>query len=959
MDEDRIFQQRKEKVINFLKVKYNYLAYLVLAVIVFIAVWIRTRNLPGLRDVTTGGWTLGPDLDPFLFMRWSDYIVQHGSLMSWDFMRYVPIGFETRYELTFLPYLMAWFHKVFYAMGVTVSVEHSAVLFPVFMFALTVVAFFFLVRKIFSGSLNPLKSNIIALIASFFLSVLPVILPRTIAGIPEKESAGFFFLFLTFYLFLSAWKARRMVPMVILSVLSGVATAMMALIWGGVVYIFVTFGIALFVSFIIGQLNKQRFYAGVLWLASSFFLMGLGSSRYTLSNLITSTTTGIPILVLVFFAVQLAIFETPIRKYFNSPWISKVPKPIVAMAAVILLGGILLSIIFGMGFITHKISDVTSLLITPISDRLGVTVAENRQPYFGEWASSFGPYIAGIPIFFWLFFLGSIYLFYNLLASLNKRSRILATVGYTVFLIALIFSRYSPSSMFNGTNGISLLFYILGVLVLMFLLGFGGIRRSGSKVLSYYYYSYGALGVILLIWTIFSIQNAVFSVILALAFIPAAILTLVGVIQEEEYRKVDFGWLMLFSLFFLSIVSARGAVRTIMLLVPPTSIIVAYFVTETAFKVHSIKDKSAQFFGWMAVAVLIIAAIFSGYSFYSSSVGTASGYIPNQYTQQWQNAMSWVRENTPESAVFGHWWDYGYWVQTMGKRATVLDGGNVIPYWNHLMGRHALTAPDDSKGLEYLYAHNATHFIIDSTDIGKYGAFSSIGADENYDRASYISTFIRDSRQTLETKNSTAFVYQNNVFGIEDDWVYSSNGTNVTLFAGRAAVVGFIVKKDSSGNLAGQPTAAVIDCLSCAQQGRAFNRYEIPLKYIYDGELRTFSSGMDAGIFLLPRVVQSGSGASIENDGALIYLSPRTVKSQVARLFLYNEDNPNFKLVHSEDDALVAQLKKQGLTTSDFVVFDSIRGPLRIWEIHYPQGIEKRDEYLLSDYPTEALKKAR
>ena len=43
---------------------------------------------------------------------------------------------------------------------------------------------------------------------------------------------------------------------------------------------------------------------------------------------------------------------------------------------------------------------------------------------------------------------------------------------------------------------------------------------------------------------------------------------------------------------------------------------------------------------------------------------------------QWQQAMEWVRDNTAEDAVFSHWWDYGYWVETLGERRTTNDGGH-------------------------------------------------------------------------------------------------------------------------------------------------------------------------------------------------------------------------------------------------------------------------------------------
>jgi len=66
-------------------------------------------------------------------------------------------------------------------------------------------------------------------------------------------------------------------------------------------------------------------------------------------------------------------------------------------------------------------------------------------------------------------------------------------------------------------------------------------------------------------------------------------------------------------------------------------------------------------------------------------------------------------------------------LQSIGERATVLDGGNAIVYWNYLMGRHVLTGDNQKDALEFLYNHNTTHLLIDSSDIGKYGAYSSIG----------------------------------------------------------------------------------------------------------------------------------------------------------------------------------------------------------------------------------------
>src|SRR3989344_6918189 len=140
MENNEEFNRRKEKVLNLLKSGPSKLFYLILALIIFIGLYKRTSNLSGLRDITTGSWTLGPDLDPFLFLRWAKYIVSHGSLFAIDTMRNFPLGFSTEYELLLHPYLMAWFHNAIAFFSLSSSVTYSAIIFPVFMFALSIVA---------------------------------------------------------------------------------------------------------------------------------------------------------------------------------------------------------------------------------------------------------------------------------------------------------------------------------------------------------------------------------------------------------------------------------------------------------------------------------------------------------------------------------------------------------------------------------------------------------------------------------------------------------------------------------------------------------------------------------------------------------------------------------------------------------------------------------------------------
>src|SRR5690606_26222141 len=95
------------------------------------------------------------------------------------------------------------------------------------------------------------------------------------------------------------------------------------------------------------------------------------------------------------------------------------------------------------------------------------------------------------------------------------------------------------------------------------------------------------------------------------------------------------------------------------------------------------------------------------------------------------------------------WWDYGYWVQTIGERPTLTDGAHANEWWDYTTARYLLTTPTPETALSLMKTHNVSYLLIDSTDIGKYGAFSSIGSDETgNDRLSQIPTMVFDGSQS-------------------------------------------------------------------------------------------------------------------------------------------------------------------------------------------------------------------
>ena len=165
-----------------------------------------------------------------------------------------------------------------------------------------------------------------------------------------------------------------------------------------------------------------------------------------------------------------------------------------------------------------------------------------------------------------------------------------------------------------------------------------------------------------------------------------------------------------------------------------------------------------------------------------------------------------------------------------------------------------------------------------------------------------------------------------------------------------SGIAGVFIKRNSQGKIIGQPIGIFVT------QNK---QYRIPLRYMFETEFIDFGKGLDAGIYLMPRVVSTKGGLKIDGNGALLYLSRKTVHSQLAKLYLYEKETPYFKQVHSEDDLIVSQIKSQNPDFNFDIIYSGIpgyrglKGPIRIWEISYPEDVKFNEDYLSRVYPTE------
>ncbi len=897
--EDELIKIRKDKIINFFKkTEVWVVGFLLIAVI--LGIYIRSMPMqdhsgnPGLWDIATNSWTLGPDLDPWLFTRMAKLIVNEGSIPEIDPFRNVPLGFKTSEETILLPYMIAWAYKISKVFYSSANVEFGAALFPVIMFALTIIVFFLFVRELFAGKskLSKIRANIISLISTFLMIVIPVLLSRTVAGIPEKESAMFFFLFLALFFFLRAWKSEKIKYALTFGIFAGIASAGMGLISGLTMYLYWAIFAASFAAFILNKFGKKEIIVYSSWWISARLILsilpGKGHVTFISSSLINSAT----FFLLILLFLHLLLWNTKISE---NKFLKRIalPKSIISILALVLVF-LIIALIINPSLLSDKVKQISQTLFKPTTGRWNQTVAENKQPYFTEWVGSFGPFIKNIPIMFWLFFIGSIVFFKNMLKEIRKKDSWILTGLYFLFLLGLIFSRHSSSSMFNGENFISKIFFLGSIAVF-----------AGGFI--YFYIKYSKK-------------------------------------EDKSFEKIEYPYLLLLSLLVLALFSARSAIRLVMILGPIVPILAGYLIDQSIFSFKESKhDEKRLFLGIIAI-ILIVLTIFAFISYYKEIKSQAYNAIPSAYNQQWQKAMKWVRDETPQDAVFSHWWDYGYWLQSIGERATVLDGGNSNTFWNYYMGRLVLTGENQKEALEFLYAHDANYLLIDSSDIGKYGAFSSIGSNENYDRLSYIPTIHLDKDQSRETSSGMIRVYSGGV-GLDEDIIYNLNGSEIFLPSGAAGIGGVILQSSLNNESISfsQPTAVFV------YNGQQYN---LPLRYLeYNNNFVDFGNGLEGAVKIIQKIENVNGQVQMDDFGSMVYLSPRIMRGYFAQKYLLNDPFnkfPNFKLVHSEDNLIVESLKGQ-INLNEFIYYQGIQGPIKIWEIEYAGNEEKKQEYLDRD----------
>ena len=101
-------------------------------------------------------------------------------------------------------------------------------------------------------------------------------------------------------------------------------------------------------------------------------------------------------------------------------------------------------------------------------------------------------------------------------------------------------------------------------------------------------------------------------------------------------------------------------------------------------------------------------------------------------SDDWKDAMLWIKENTPEDAIIASWWDYGYWITTLSERTTLIDNSTLIDWQIQKLAYTLITNPEDAWHiLSSDYTEDISLYLKDE-NVLKFGGTLESEFNENY-----------------------------------------------------------------------------------------------------------------------------------------------------------------------------------------------------------------------------------
>lgn len=175
--------------------------------------------------------------------------------------------------------------------------------------------------------------------------------------------------------------------------------------------------------------------------------------------------------------------------------------------------------------------------------------------------------------------------------------------------------------------------------------------------------------------------------------------------------------------------------------------------------VRALKTQEHKITYYSIAALLIGVVLFAnGAAGYVAAIGISPGFNNN-----FDEALKFMRNQTPEGSVILSWWDYGYWFQLMANRPTNMDGGNEMAVARNTPAAQYFTGLMNSSQQKYfLQKYGTDYILVDTSMIGKFSAMSKIASfGQRVDAYQFL-----EQGQVFQRNNKTVVTYGNGVIWV-------------------------------------------------------------------------------------------------------------------------------------------------------------------------------------------------
>ena len=194
---------------------------------------------------------------------------------------------------------------------------------------------------------------------------------------------------------------------------------------------------------------------------------------------------------------------------------------------------------------------------------------------------------------------------------------------------------------------------------------------------------------------------------------------------------------------------------------------------------------------------------------YSPTTMAAAGLPirPGSTVRDWVDTLVWMREQD-DVKIVASWWDYGYWITTIGNKTSLADNGTINSTQIGQLAKMFMSPEDEA--VEILKKYNATHVLVFTTvdtqgndypwgEAGKFGWMIKIA---RLNESEYVTT---ENQWTDYGKNSTLYkmmtlgkyakvpngqVAQQQYYELFDQWGHFSERFELAYYSRGPAVSG-------------------------------------------------------------------------------------------------------------------------------------------------------------------------